>query len=61
MGRESKPFLTHPSTAQGHNSVGQHIISRHIRTRMIFILSLHRAFWYSHSSFTNRCTFIKTL
>ena len=24
-------------------------------------LSLHRAFWYSHSSFTNRCTFIKTL
>ena len=24
-------------------------------------LSLYRAFWYSHSSFTNRCTFIKTL
>jgi len=24
-------------------------------------LSLDRAFWYSHSSFTNRCTFIKTL
>jgi len=22
-------------------------------------LSLHRAFWYSHSSFTNRCTFIR--
>ena len=22
---------------------------------------LHRAFWYSHISFTNRCTFIKTL
>ena len=26
-----------------------------------FFLLLHRAFWYSHSSFTNRCTFIKTL
>ena len=26
-----------------------------------FYISLHRAFWYSHSSFTNRCTFIKTL
>jgi hypothetical protein len=37
MGRESKPFLAHPFTAQGHNSVGQHIISRHIRTRMSFI------------------------
>ena len=24
-------------------------------------LSLRRAFWYSHSSFTNRCTFVKTL
>ena len=24
-------------------------------------LSLQRAFWYTHSSFTNRCTFIKTL
>jgi len=38
-----------------------------IRTKFIrnncacFFLSLHRAFWYSHSSFTNRCTFIKTL
>ena len=28
---------------------------------MWFFLSLHRAFWYSHSSFTNKCTFIKTL
>ena len=26
-----------------------------------FLLSLHRTFWYSHSSFTNRCTFINTL
>ena len=24
-------------------------------------LSLHRVFWYLHSSFTNKCTFIKTL
>jgi len=37
MGRESKPFLTHPFTAEGHNFVGQHIISRQIRTRMSFI------------------------
>jgi len=26
-----------------------------------FFLSLHRAFWYSHSRCTNRCTFIRTL
>ena len=26
-----------------------------------FLSSSHRTFWYSHSSFTNRCTFIKTL
>jgi hypothetical protein len=31
-----KAILTHPFTAQGHNSVGQHNISRHIRTRMGF-------------------------
>jgi len=24
------------------------------------LLSLYRAFWYSHSSFTDRCTIIKT-
>jgi len=27
----------------------------------ILFLSLHHTFWYSHISFTNRCTFIKTL
>jgi len=27
----------------------------------IFFLSLHRVFWYSHSPFTNRRTFIRTL
>ena len=32
-----------------------------IYTCISIVLSLHRAFWYSHSSFTNRCTFIKTL
>ena len=37
MGRESKPFLTHPFTAEGHNFVGQHIISLQIRTRTSFI------------------------
>ena len=29
--------------------------------RPVIFLSLHRAFWYSHSSFTNSCTFIRTL
>jgi len=29
---------------------------KHIRK--LKFLSLHRAFWYSHSSFTDRCTFI---
>ena len=28
---------------------------------MQLFLSLHRAFWYLHSSFTNRCTFIRSL
>ena len=28
---------------------------------IIFFLLLHRTFWYSYSSFTNRCTFIKIL
>jgi len=40
--------------------------SSFIRTLVIiyflfYVLSLHRALWYSHSLFTNRCTFIKTL
>ena len=29
--------------------------------KLLFFLSLHRAFWYSHSSFTNRCACIETL
>ena len=32
-----------------------------LQHKILFFISLHRAFWYSHSSFTNRCTFIKTL
>ena len=43
-GRRIKAILTHPFTAEGHNSVGQHIISRHISTRMSFIsLALFQA------------------
>jgi len=34
---------------------------QHKRIFEVKFLSLHRAVWYSHSSFTNRCTFIKTL
>jgi hypothetical protein len=42
------------------DSVFYSILTQHA-IRKSFFLSLHRAFWYSHGSFTNRCTFIGTL
>jgi len=42
-------------------TVNSHLNYQHKLNTDYLFLSLHRAFWYSHSSFTNRCTFIKTL